>query len=644
MCGIVGVLDPRRRRDPADVARVVEAMMLPMAPRGPDGSGRWIDDTGHLALGHRRLAVLDLSEAGHQPMTSSDGRFVITYNGEIYNHDEVSADLRREGVRFRGHSDTEYLVEAIARWGIATTLERIDGMFAFAVWDCAEQRLVLARDRLGEKPLYYGTLGGGEVVFGSSLDALRAHPGFDRPIDPAALTLFFRHKYVPAPRSIHLGVRKLEPGTWVEIGADGQIGSPVPYWDLLSIAGGGRTFGGTFDDAVDRLDELLRTSIRRRLVADVPVGAFLSGGIDSSTIAAIAQEVADHPVKTFTIGSPASGFDESAAAAAVARHLGTDHTTLTVTGADALAVVDRLGAMYDEPFADSSQIPTHLVSKLARRQVTVSLSGDAGDELFGGYNRYVWVPAIWKRLDGIPLPLRRAGARLGKRVPTGWWDMAASAIPERRRPRQAGGKVAKVLDVADASSGAEVFHRVVSHWQHPQTLVRSGVDAPSLHGEPDRWPGTSLVEQMMAVDTVTYLPDDILAKVDRASMAVSLEVRVPFLDRSIVELAASLPVSMLIRGGRTKAPVRAVLDRYVPSQLVERPKAGFGVPLEAWLRGPLAGWARERLQADIVRTHLDGALIDRAWTELQRGRGAHAYRLWDVLMFAEWADHRGIDG
>ena len=642
MCGIVGLLDPSRHRSVEEARHIVSTMAATMVPRGPDGDGTWSDATSTVAFGHRRLAILDLSPAGHQPMTSADGRFTVTYNGEVYNHRELRADLEREGATFRGHSDTEYLVEAFSRWGVPETLDRVDGMFAVVAWDQDRRVLTLARDRMGEKPLYYGRLGSGEVVFGSTLDALRVHPRFDRGIDREALTLFFRHKYVPAPHSIFEEIRKLRPGYWVEIDDAGRIGSPTAYWDLFSILASGRKFSGSAVDAADRLEDLLRTSVRRRLVADVPVGAFLSGGIDSSTIVAIAQAVSSQPVRTFTIGNESADFDEADDAALVARHLGTDHTSLVVTPSDALEVVGRLGAMYDEPFGDSSQIPTHLVSALARQHVTVALSGDGGDELFGGYNRYVWAPAIWNRLQRVPGAPRRVAARVGCAVPTAWWDAAARAVPAPRRPRNLGNKITKVLDVADARSEAEVFHRIVSHWPDPGRLVRGGHEPTTTHTDPASWPDGSFAEQMMAVDAVTYLPDDILAKVDRASMAVSLEARVPLLDRDIVEFAASLSPAFLIRDGRSKAPLRDVLARSVPDEMFQRPKAGFGVPLDSWLRGPLAGWARERLMSEPVRAHLHGAVVDEVWGKLQAGRGSHAYRIWDVVMFAEWCEHRGI--
>ena len=641
MCGVVGTLDPRHRRDRSGSEHLVASMAGSMAHRGPDGWGVWADPSDGIGLGHRRLAIIDLSAAGHQPMASASDRYVISYNGEIYNHRELAAELEARGVGFRGHSDTEVLIEAVDQWGVRAALERVDGMFAFALWDRHERRLVLGRDRLGEKPLFYGRLGSGDIVFGSTIDALRRHPEFDREIDRDALALFFRHKYVPTPWSIYKGIAKLPAGHTVTIAADGTIAEPEPYWSYFDIVAQGVTFDGADREAVDHLDSLLRRSVRRRLIADVPVGAFLSGGIDSSTVVAIAQAESDVAVRTFTIGSTHADYDESEAARDVAKHLGTDHTELVVTAADALAVVDRLGSMYDEPFGDSSQIPTFLVSELARSQVTVALSGDAGDELFGGYNRYLSVPGLWKRFASIPRPLRRFGAGALGRVAPDHWERAASVVPATHRPQQVGLKVAKALQVAAASSPHDAYRRLVTHWPEPERLVVGSQEPPTLHTDPRRFPCTAgIAEHMMAVDAVTYLPDDILAKVDRATMAVSLEARIPLLDRDIVEFAAGLPLSMKIRPDASKWVLRQVLSRYVPTPLVDRPKSGFGMPIGDWLRGPLRPWAEDLIASAVVRQHLDGKIVDEAWAAHQSRRRNHAYKLWDVLMFAAWANGR----
>jgi asparagine synthase (glutamine-hydrolysing) len=642
MCGIVGILDPRRDRSSGETARLLDSMAQPMRPRGPDGDGTWVDERAGIGFGHRRLSILDLSEHGAQPMVSSDGRWVITYNGEIYNHRELADDLRGSGAKLRGHADTEVLVESIARWGLDTTLGRIDGMYAFGLWDRDERRLTLVRDRMGEKPLYYGTLGNGEVLFGSTLDVLAAHPAFDRPVDRDALALYFRHKYVPAPWTIREGIFKLEPGCTVEVNGDGVVGEPHRYWSYYDAVERGATFSGTADDAVDELDWLLRRSVQRRLVADVPVGAFLSGGIDSTAVVAVAEQVASGPVKTFTIGSSARDYDESSDAREIAAQLGTDHTELVVTDADALRVVEQLGAIHDEPFADSSQVPTRLVAELARNDVTVALSGDGGDELFVGYNRYAWVPGIWRQLERVPVSLRRRGAAALGTIPPTAWDHAAQLLPASRRPRMLGMKVGKVAGVADAPSVHDVYNHLVSHWQAPTELVPGSTEPPTLHTDRARWPKVpGIVEHMSAVDAVTYLPDDILCKVDRSTMSVSLESRIPFLDRDIVEFAASLPAEFKVRDGDAKWPLRQVIKRYLPSADMDRPKSGFGVPIEDWLRGPLKQWAGDHLFGVASSKYLDHELIRRAWNDHQSGRRNSAYELWDVAMFAVWVEREG---
>lgn len=644
MCGIVGVLDPKRTRPTDESERLVARMADAMITRGPDAAGAWVDEQAGVAFGHRRLSILDLSDHGAQPMRSADGRHVLTYNGEIYNHREIATELASAGVAMRGHSDTEVLVEAIARWGLDATLDRIDGMFAFGLWDRHERTLTLVRDRMGEKPIYWGLLGNGEMVFASTLHAIRRHPAFDRSVDRNALALYFRHKYVPAPWSIYEGVHKLEPGHLVTIGEDGEPGEPTPYWSLFDVAARGETFQGTPGEAVDELDRLLRRSVQDRMVADVPVGAFLSGGIDSTAVVAAAQLESADPVRTFTIGSASADFDESDHARAVARHLGTDHTELTVTDSDARALVDELGGIWDEPFGDSSQIPTMLVSELARRDVTVALSGDGGDELFLGYNRYSWVPAIWSRVGGLPLSVRRAAAGAGRNVPVPWWDKAGRAIPASRRPRMLGLKVTKALGVLDAPTQEDVFHRLTSHWSDPWGLVKGSSEMGTVHTDSGRWPRTDdFVEHMALVDAVTYLPDDILTKVDRATMSVSLEGRIPLLSRDIVEFAVSLPTEMRRHDGRSKWPLRELVGRSVPTDLMDRPKAGFGVPLADWLRGPLRDWAGDRLNNTTIADIIDRDLVLSAWNRHQSRRENEAYKLWDVIAFSAWCES-SVDG
>jgi asparagine synthase (glutamine-hydrolysing) len=633
MCGIAGVFDPRTRRDGDELGALVGTMIEPLRPRGPDGEGIWVDASVGLAFGHRRLAVLDLSDEGAQPMVSADGRWVITYNGEIYNHADHADELRARGHRFRGHSDTEVLVESIAAWGLEETLERIDGMYAFGLWDRRDRRLHLVRDRFGEKPLCWSALPSGEIVFASTLAGLRAHPDLVERIDRDALTLYFRHKYVPAPHTILQGVHKVEPGCVVSFDETGHR-SDQRYWDYPSLVAGSAPFAGSPQDAVEELSHRLDTAVRRCLVADVPVGAFLSGGVDSTAVVAAGARCGT--VRTFTIGSTDAGFDESADAEAVAARLGTDHTTFMVGPAEALAVVPELGAIYDEPFADSSQIPSRLVAALARQHVTVAVTGDGGDELFGGYNRYTWVPAVWSRCQRLPVVLRRAAARVLHLAPPGPIDRAASRWAPRGAPRQPGTKLAKLADVLDAAGPEEMYRRLVTHWPDPELLVRGGHEPPTWHSEPRQVPEVGgIVRHMMTVDTVTYLPDDILTKVDRAAMSVSLETRVPLLSRSVAELAASLPVGMLLSEGVSKWPLRQLARRAVGDP-VDRPKAGFGVPLGEWLRGPLRDWAGDLLAKPQLEEYVDLRPVRAAWDRHQAGRGGEEYRLWDVVMLSDW--------
>lgn len=634
MCGIVGTLrsHPRNR---ADLTLAVRALRH----RGPDAYGIWHDDEVPIALGQSRLAVIDLSEAGAQPMTSRDGRMVVTYNGEVYNYRALRSKLESQGCRFRGGSDTEVLVEGFARWGVEQTLRRADGMFAFGLWDRSTRKLTLGRDRLGEKPLYYGTTKAG-FVFASELDALRAIPGFDNEIDRNALALFFRHKYIPAPHSIYQGVHKLLPGCTVTVDHAGTVTGPDPYWSLLDHAVP-REIG--FEEAVSSFSELLTATVSDRMIADVPLGSFLSGGIDSSLVTAAMTSTGGR-VKTFTIGFEESEYDESQDAAAVAHHLGTDHTELTVSPSMALDVVPELPRIYDEPFADSSQIPTHLVAKLARQHVTVALSGDGGDELFGGYNRHLWIPRMLARTGRVPAPLRRAVSAAITATPQHVLDRAASVLlPSRVRPNMAGLKAHKAASALGASTDAHMLVELTSHWSDPAALVINANEPPTLITTPGAWPQLPTVEErLMAVDALTYLPDDILAKVDRAAMAVSLETRAPLLATPIVEFAVGLPASVRLHNGESKSILRAALDQWVPRKLVERPKAGFGVPLAAWLRGPLRPWAEELLAAQRLASegYLRPDLVRTEWDTLQAGTNGGEFKLWDVLMFQAWLERR----
>ena len=613
-------------------------MGAPLHHRGPDAADAWADDAwadhhGGPAFAFRRLAVVDLSPAGMQPMHSPAGQFVAVYNGELYNTAELRAEL--PGVSWRGTSDTEVFLAACDRWGVAGALQRADGMFAVAVWDHRQRTLTLARDRMGEKPLYYG-LHHGSLLFGSELKALRAHPDFAPAVAPAALRAYAYAGYVPAPLTIYAHTWKVPQACFVEFTDDtlrtGSLPTPQEYWSIDDTAGRG-TSARTDAEAADGLDAVLRDAVRRTMVADVPLGAFLSGGIDSSTIVALMQAQADQPVRTFTVGLPdAHHLDESVAAADVARHLRTEHTTLDVTAADALAVVPSLPAMYDEPFADHSQIPTHLVAALARRHVTVALSGDGGDEMFGGYTRYQAVTRLAGSIGRLPAAVQRpAGVAMraaASVLPHGWYDSP-------------GGRLRRVADLLPIRGAEGLYRDVFAVWPDGSPVVQGGVDAVAVHGSPGRWPaGAEPVAAMMLADQRSYLPDDICAKVDRAAMAVSLETRMPFLHRQVVEFAWTLRPDQRVRDGDGKWLLRQVLGRYVPRELFDRPKAGFGVPLDEWLRGPLREWAGDLLAADNLRAGgaFDAAVVQRAWKEHQRGRRLHTNRLWTVLMYEAWRD------
>jgi asparagine synthase (glutamine-hydrolysing) len=658
MCGITGFVDLRAERTAGDLSEIATRMATQLLHRGPDDSGAWVEAETGVALGFRRLAIIDLTPTGAQPMVSADRRFVLVFNGEIYNHHELRGDLERAGISLRGRSDSEVLLEFAARFGPAETLRRANGMFAFALWNREERVLHLARDRMGEKPLYYGIVRD-SLVFASELKAFRPVPWFSGEVDRAALAAYLRHGYVPAPWSIHRGIAKLPAGTHLELRLDElarsrRLPEPLAYWtaaDALA-AGVADPLAAGDDEAVGLLDSLLRDAVALRMEADVPLGAFLSGGIDSTTVVALMQAQSERPVRTFTIGSPDAGYDEAQAAKAVAAHLGTDHTELYVSGDDALDVVPRLPELYDEPFGDSSQIPTFLVAGLARRHVTVSLSGDGGDELFGGYNRYVYAPAVWRRIGGVPAGLRRAGGNALAVAPPGTYDqlyrIAERALPARARQRMPGDKLHKLGGVLGCDGPEEIYRALVSQWPRPETLARGATEVrAALPPFPAEAAGRSpealaaFTRWMGHADMVTYLPDDILAKVDRASMGVSLEARVPLLDHRVVEFSARVPMAMKVRDGQGKWLLRQVLFRYVPAPLVERPKMGFGLDVGAWLRGPLRDWAEGLLGEARLRDegYLEPGPIRRALAEHQPGRRNNAQRLWAVLMFQSWLEH-----
>lgn len=638
MCGIAGLLDFRRRNSADELRSVGERMALRLRHRGPDTSGIWIDAPTGVTLVHTRLSIVDLSPMGAQPMQSSCGRFVLSYNGEIYNAQELRTELVAAGRTFRGHSDTEVLVEGCAVWGVEDTVRRLIGMFAFAAWDRSEQCLYLVRDRMGIKPVYWGH-SDGQLIFASELKAFPCVSGWRSELDLDSVSAFLRYSYVPAPRSIFRDVQKLQPGMILEVRGPDHIRAKA-YWSLANVAERGVNSGQAFandEEAIEALDALLSDAVRRRLVADVPLGAFLSGGVDSSVVVALMQKVSSRPVKTFSIGFQEAAYDESAHAAAVARHLGTEHTGFVVTPAEAQAVIQKLPQIFDEPFADSSQIPTYLVSELTRRHVTVALSGDGGDELFGGYNRYGAGYQVTAALGHLPRSLRAGLGRLITAIPPAQWDRAFALMPRAVRPRQAGEKMHKFASVLPEDIDG-YYERLVAPGEDAWRMVRGGHE-PKL-GNPDARNRHALSDDrdwMRFMDTATYLPDDILTKIDRASMAVALEARVPLLDHRLVEFSWCLPRRFKWRSGQSKWLLRQVLHKYVPRALIERPKSGFAVPIGVWLRGPLRDWAEDLLNPRTLGDGLfDTENIREKWIAHQTGARNWQHVLWNVLMFEAW--------
>jgi asparagine synthase (glutamine-hydrolysing) len=636
MCGIAGLIGKRVGLD-----ETVRRMSNVLAHRGPDDEGHWCDPERGVAIGHRRLSIVDLSPQGHQPMYSASGRYVLAFNGEIYNHGLMRQDLEGSGraAAWRGHSDTEVMLAAVEAWGVEEALRRSVGMFAIALWDRRENRLLLARDRIGEKPLYYGTHGG-TWVFASELKAIRTLCASSPPLDTEALAQFMQCGYVPAPRSIYRDFSKLPAGHFVWLNGGGPLGAPVAYWALNTPA----TRQAVLDHALlpesqllDVLHDRLHNAVGLQMVADVPLGAFLSGGIDSSLVVSLMQAQSTRPVRTFTIGFDDETYNEAPFAAAVAKHLGTDHTEMFVAAVDAEAVIPQLPTIYDEPFADPSQIPTILVSRLTRQHVTVSLSGDGGDELFAGYPRYALAESAWRRTHSLPRPVRRAVASALLAVSPRRWDALIGCLPGRTVTRLNGRRVHRIAHVLRADELGEMYARLMAQWQPEDAVVSGGGNA--LAWQRERWDAhNSPAAQMRRSDLGQYLPDDLMVKVDRAAMSVSLESRAPFLDHRVVELAFSLPDRMLMRNGRGKWALRQVLERYVPRSLVERPKAGFGIPLGDWLRGPLRSWATELLDGPTLRRQgfVNAAVVDRVWRQHQDGAADRSTLLWNVLMFQGW--------
>jgi asparagine synthase (glutamine-hydrolysing) len=651
MCGLAGAFDPAS--DAARWTSRLGAMAQALRPRGPHDEGLWHDPEAGIGLAFRRLAIVDLSSEGHQPMSSATGRFVIAYNGEVFNFGALRDELEREGAAFRGHSDTEVMLAAIEAWGLAPAVRRFVGMFAFALWDRQERRLHLVRDRLGIKPLYWGW-SRGALLFGSELTALRRDPAFEARVDPGAIASFLQFNYVPAPHAIFAGFRKLEPGCMrsfdLSFHRPGDAGRLTRYWSLGEVARAGLAdpFRGTDRDAVDALEACLGEAIALRMIADVPLGAFLSGGIDSSLVVAMMQARSSRPVKTFTIGFAEKDYDESAWARRVAQHLGTEHTEQVVTAADCLAAVPRIATLFDEPFADSSQVPTLLVCELARRHVTVALSGDGGDESFAGYKRYALFEALRRGIGVVPRFARPGLAAVLGKVPVAATNRLLGFGDRLIRRYGSGGaagdKVRKLSELLTLRDDHALYVHLLSHWKDAKELVAGAEDRPRLADDafgPEAF--RDRIHPLMFDDTLAYLPDDILVKVDRTSMSVGLEARVPLLDHRVIELAWRFPLALKQRDGVTKWALREVLDRHLPRELVDRPKTGFGLPIDQWLRGPLRAWAEELLAEPRLR---DGMLepgpIRQKWREhLEGGRQWHYY-LWDVLVLQAWREAQGV--
>lgn len=644
MCGIIGFWDTSRSMVAGQMVAVVERMAHQLYHRGPDDGGVWIDPQAGIAFGHRRLAILDCSPAGHQPMRSASGRYVVIFNGEIYNFATLRCELERRGYPFRGRSDTEVMLAGFSEWGVVAAIKKFNGMFAFALWDNEEQRLYLGRDRLGEKPLYYGWAGQ-TLLFGSELKTLKMHPAFTGELDLQAVSVFMRYGYIPAPYSIYKGIYKLTPGCLLQWGSSSREPTFLSYWTAKDAAETGQAtaFMCSEQEALAKLEDLLADAVQLRMVADVPLGAFLSGGIDSSLLVALMQAYSSQPIQTFTIGFYEPEYNEATRAKAIAQHLGTNHTELYLMPEEAIGVIPKLPILYDEPFADTSQIPTFLVAQLARQRVTVSLSGDGGDELFGGYSAYLKERWIWHKIRWIPIPIRQIIAKLMISVNPQYWSRTLKIckllLPDSLQSVQSVKRIHKLSMLLASTTPEDLHMAFVSDWGSEQ--VTAIAQATSHTAFTNRWQWANLcdfTQQMMHLDTITYLPDDVLVKVDRATMGVSLEARAPYLDHRLVEFAWQLPLSMKIRGTQGKWLLRKLLEKYVPSSLMDQPKKGFNVPIDQWLRGSLRDWAEGLLD----ETHLgwDGLfqpeLVHRYWQEHLRGDHNWQHCLWRILMFQAW--------
>lgn len=643
MCGICGFLNISKSSTKDELTNIIIPMTESLHYRGPDSSGFWIDENCGVVLGHRRLSIIDLTLEGHQPMESN--RYVITYNGEVYNYRAIRKHLEEKGYYFRGHSDTETILLAIEEWGLKSALEKFTGMFAFALWDKKEKKLYMVRDRIGEKPLYYGWLGN-TLVFGSEIKALRKHPNLKFEIDRNVLNSYLRYNYIPTPNSIYKNIYKLEPGSVLEISAYDKKIVSYYYWNPVEEVRKAtlNKFTGSVEEALSNLDLILRDTIKNQMISDVPLGAFLSGGIDSSTIVAVMQAISTQPIKTFSIGFYEDAYNEANYAKDVANYLGTNHTELYVTPEEARSVIPNLPNLYDEPFADSSQIPTFLVASLTKEKVTVSLSGDGGDELFGGYNRYFWTEKLWDNIKWMPNGLKGLTSQTLTSFSPQTWDSIFSLvnpmIPNKFKQRLPGDKIHKLAEILNAHTPEEVYRKLVSTWRNPTEVVKDSFEIPSNSFKEKEVKLSSFIEKMMFTDVVTYLPDDILVKVDRACMGVSLESRVPFLDHRIVEFAWRLPLEMKIKNNEGKWLLRQLLYKYVPRELIERPKMGFGVPIDSWLRGPLREWAESMLDKEkiVKEGFFYPEPIRKKWKEHLSGKRNWQYHLWSILMFQSWLD------
>lgn len=638
MCGLSGFYKYFSSEQEAD--KLLNVMGAVISHRGPDDSGTWFDKTNGVGFSHRRLAIVDLTAAGHQPMHSYSGKYVIAFNGEIYNHVILRGLLEKEAtISWNGSSDTETLLQAFEIWGVEKTIEQTIGMFAMAVWNTVSNKLTLIRDRLGEKPLYYGWQND-TLIFGSELSSIKLHPKFEAEIDRNALSMYMRQGYISSPYSIYQGIKKLNAGTMIHFDVNCEHPEELTYWSASNtiIDGAKKSYQGTLAEAVTELEGVLGDAVERQMAADVPLGAFLSGGVDSSTIVALMQLRSSKPVKTFSIGFHEEGYNEALYAKEVARHLGTEHTELYATTEDALAVIPHLASIYSEPFADSSQIPTYLVSKMAKEHVTVSLSGDGGDELFSGYSRYKRTADAWNKIQLFPVPVRKLTAFFLKSVPTSFWDRLFSF-----HSSNFGDQIHKGADALKSTSFENFYaNYLMAHTREPEHMVIGGRDPLYSQQFSTEENSLGLYDKMSLLDLKTYMIDDILCKVDRAAMAVSLETRVPLLDHTVVEFTAKLTMNIKRLNGGIKWPLRQILYKYVPKELIERPKKGFGIPLEKWLREGLRDWADNLLDFDKIseQGYLNPMLVEKLWNEHKEGKRNWSYILWNILMFQAWLENQ----